>query len=103
MRTLFISFFISVMSLQAWSQDGLCSGHPPTCNSGSDGYIEFDIYSVFFYGSGYVGYPPTVIVSSYLWFNGATSANVYNLSAGVYDLTISLNFQPVYYHLKSAR
>ena len=47
----------------------------PTTIGGSDGYIESNVYG---------GTAPY----SYLWDNGATTANIYNLTSGIYTLNV---------------
>ncbi|OFX30056.1 MAG: hypothetical protein A2X08_06445 [Bacteroidetes bacterium GWA2_32_17] len=47
----------------------------PTTIGGSDGYIESNVYG---------GTAPY----SYLWDNGTTTANIYNLTSGVYTLNV---------------
>ena len=58
MRTIYIFLFILIFTFHGWSQswpDGHTDGVSPTCNGGSDGYVELDMYYVFFYSCGYYG------------------------------------------------
>ena len=52
------------------------SGYNVSCKDGDNGWIEVDIEG---------GVPPF----SFLWDNGETTQNIYDLSAGIYQLTLS--------------
>ncbi len=81
-----------VFGTQAHSQDGFYGGGNTSCNGGSDGYVELNMYYVYFYCCGYygpgVGNYPISEPYLYFWSNGETASNIYNLSAGTYYLTL---------------
>ena len=53
MRTLIISLiFTLALGTQVLSQDGFCDGVSATCNGGSDGYVELDLNSIYFFCCG---------------------------------------------------
>ena len=88
------TFLIAIsFSLTVWSQDGFYEGVGVSCNGNSDGYAELDLSNVYFFCCGYFSpgwgaYPVSCIPFQVFWFNGSSYPNQYNLSAGVYDLTI---------------